>query len=339
MSQDVLLDIKDLAVEFSVHGARVEALRGMDITLLSGQFHALVGESGAGKTVTAFTVMRLLPPSARVVRGSVLFQGHDLLSLPGDLLRNLRGREISMIFQEPAKYLNPSLRAGRQVMESIRVHLGYSDKAAYEHTREFFAKVGLPSDRAALARYPHEFSGGMRQRLMIAMAVACTPSLLIADEPTTALDAGTQRQIIGLLREIRSGSGMAILYVTHDIGIVKYAADYISIIYAGKIIESAPKDAFFSEPLHPYSRLLLASVPGREKRGVRLQGVPGSSPRADDIPSGCAFHPRCPLAQPECRETVPPLVRVKSAHRCACFYPEGSLHPPRRADTEKELIV
>jgi oligopeptide/dipeptide ABC transporter ATP-binding protein len=178
-----------------------------------------------------------------------------------------------------------------------------------------------------MARYPHEFSGGMRQRLMIAMAVACAPSLLIADEPTTALDVGVQRQIINLLQEIRRDSRTAILYVTHDIGIVKYAADYISIIYAGKIIESAPKDVLFAEPLHPYTRLLLASIPSRDKRGRRLQGVPGTIPRPDDIPPGCAFHPRCPLAQPNCRETVPPLVRMKTPHRCACFFPGKEFEP------------
>jgi oligopeptide/dipeptide ABC transporter ATP-binding protein len=331
VGQDVLLDIKDLAVEFSAHRSRIQALRGVDITLLAGQFHALVGESGAGKTVTAFTVLRLLPPEAGVVRGSVLFQGHELLTMPEDVLRNLRGREISMIFQEPSKYLNPSMRAGRQVMESATFHLGYSDKAAREYTEELFARVGLPADDETFRRYPHEFSGGMRQRLMIAMAVACSPSLLIADEPTTAQDVGVQRQIIELLQDIRAASRTAILYVTHDIGLVKYAADYVSIIYAGKIIESAPRDILFSEPLHPYTRLLLASIPGRDKRGRRLQGVPGASPRPDDIPSGCAFHPRCPLALAqslkECRETVPPLIRLKSAHRCACFFSGKELPP------------
>jgi peptide/nickel transport system ATP-binding protein/oligopeptide transport system ATP-binding protein len=319
--QDVLLDIKDLAVEFRAHSSRIQALRGIDLTLLPKQFHALVGESGAGKTVTAFTTLRILPESARVVRGSVTFQDHDLLSMSSDVLRNLQGREISMIFQEPAKYLNPSMKASHQVMESMRCHLGYSDKAAYEETRRLFEQVGLPSDRAALARYPHEFSGGMKQRLMIAMAIACRPSLLIADEPTTALDVGTQLQIIKLLQDIRAASEMAILYVTHNIGVVKYAADYISIIYAGKIIESAPTELLFSEPMHPYTQLLLASIPGRHKRGTRLEGVPGNVPRPGDIPPGCAFHPRCPIAQPECREMVPPFVRLKTPHRCACFYP------------------
>jgi oligopeptide/dipeptide ABC transporter ATP-binding protein len=327
MSQDVLLDIKDLAVEFSVHHRRIQALRGMDITLLPGQFHALVGESGAGKTVTAFTVLRLLPPTASVTRGSVLFQEHDLLTMSENVLRNLRGREISMIFQEPAKYLNPSMRASAQVMESVRFHLGYSDKAAAAHTKELFERVGLPADKATLERYPHEFSGGMKQRLMIAMAIACTPSLLIADEPTTAQDVRVQRQIIELLQEIRRQSHMALLYVTHDIGIVKYAADYVSIIYAGKIIESAPRDILFAGPLHPYTRLLLASIPSRAKKGKRLQGVPGAIPQPDDIPQGCAFHPRCPLAREDCRQTVPSLMRVKPAHRCACFFPGKEFAP------------
>jgi oligopeptide/dipeptide ABC transporter ATP-binding protein len=335
MSQDVLLDIKDLAVEFRAHSARIQALRGMDLTILPKQFHALVGESGAGKTVTAFSILRLLPGSARITRGAVTFQDHDLLGMSNEVLRNLQGREISMIFQEPSKYLNPSMKAGHQVMESIRYHLGYSDKAAYEQTRQLFEKVGLPSDRAALARYPHEFSGGMRQRLMIAMAIACTPSLLIADEPTTALDVGTQLQIINLLREIRSASGMAILYVTHDIGIVKYAADYISIIYAGKVIESAPKELLFSEPMHPYTQLLLASIPGKDKRGTRLKGVPGNVPRPDDIPPGCAFHPRCPIARQECREKVPPFVRLKTPHRCACFSP-GRMGEQRAQSVRKD---
>ncbi|MDR1933234.1 MAG: ABC transporter ATP-binding protein [Spirochaetales bacterium] len=322
MSQDVLLDIKDLAVEFSARRGRFQALRGIDLTLLPGQFHALVGESGAGKTVTAFTILRLLPDSARVVQGCVSFQHHDLLSMSGDVLCNVRGREISMIFQESAKYLNPSMRADRQIMESVRFHLGYSDKAAWEYTRDLFAKVGLPPDRETLARCPLEFSGGMRQRLMIAMAIACTPLLLIADEPATALNAGTQKQITGLLRKIRLESGMALLYMTHNIGLVRYSADYISIIYAGKIIESAPADILFEEPLHPYTRLLLACIPGWNKRGRRLGEIRGASPGPGDIPPGCAFHPRCPLAQPNCRETVPPLVRMKKApHRCACFYP------------------
>ncbi len=328
MAGDVLMEINDLAVEFSAHRRKIHAVRGLDLTVLPGQFHALVGESGAGKTVTSFTILRLLPSSATVTRGTILFQEHDLLQLSEDLMRNLRGREISMIFQEPSKYLNPSMKASSQVMEGIRFHLGYSEKAAYEKTRELFQRVGLESDHAAMSRYPHEFSGGMRQRLMIAMAVACNPSLLIADEPTTALDVGVQRQIINLLQELRSDTNMAILYVTHDIGVVKYAADYMSIIYTGKIVESAPKDMLFANPQHPYTRLLLASIPSRDKRGSRLQGVPGTIPDPENIPSGCSFHTRCPIAQPVCAETVPPLVKVESAHRCACFFPGKDLGLP-----------
>lgn len=325
MGTDVLLEVKDLSIEFTAHRRKIPAVRGVDITLLPGQFHALVGESGAGKTVTSFALMRLLPSTAKIVRGSIRFQDHDLLDMSEDVMRNLRGREISMIFQEPSKFLNPSMRAGRQVMEGIRFHLGYSEKAAREKACELFQLVGLPEPEEALERYPHEFSGGMRQRLMIAMAVACTPSLLIADEPTTALDVGVQRQIINLLLELRKNTGMAILYVTHDLGVVRYAADFISIIYAGKIVESAPKDMLLSNPQHPYTRLLLSSIPTREKRGSRLQGVPGTIPNPENIPSGCSFHTRCPIAQAVCKETSPPLVKIGSGHRCACYFPGKDL--------------
>lgn len=328
MTGKVLLDINDLAVEFSSHRRRVHAVRGLDLTVLPGQFHALVGESGAGKTVTAFTILRLLPATATISRGRVNFQDHDLLKLSEDLMRNLRGREISMIFQEPSKYLNPSIKASAQVMESIRFHLGYSEKAAYEKARELFQLVGLGGKRAAMSRYPHEFSGGMRQRLMIAIAVACNPSLLIADEPTTALDVGVQRQILNLLQKFQNENRMAILYVTHDIGVVKYAADHISVIYTGRIVESAPKDVLFARPQHPYTRLLLESIPSRDKRGSRLQGVPGTIPNPEHIPTGCSFHPRCPIAQPVCTETLPPMVKIESGHRCACFFPGKDLGLP-----------
>jgi len=321
----VLLEIKDLSVEFSAHHRKIQALRGVDLTILPGQFHALVGESGAGKTVTSFTVMRLLPSSARVVRGSIRFQDNDLLDLSEDIMGNLRGREISMIFQEPSKYLNPSMKVSRQIMEGIRFHLGYSERAAYDRARELFLRVGLSGDRAWMERYPHEFSGGMKQRLMIAMAVACNPSLLIADEPTTALDVGVQKQIVNLLLELRDETRMALLYVSHNLGIVRYAADHISIIYTGKIIESAPKDMLMENPLHPYTRLLLASIPSRDKRGSRLQGVPGPVPTPENVPSGCSFHTRCPIAQKACAETVPPLVKIESGHRCACFFPGKEL--------------
>ncbi len=325
MGSDVLLEIKDLSVEFSAHHRRILALRGVDLTVLPGQFHALVGESGAGKTVTSFTVMRLLPSSARVVRGSIRFQDNDLLDLSEDIMGNLRGREISMIFQEPSKYLNPSMKVSRQIMEGIRFHLGYSERAAFDRARELFLRVGLPDDKAWMDRYPHEFSGGMKQRLMIAMAVACNPSLLIADEPTTALDVGVQKQIVNLLLELRDETRMALLYVSHNLGIVRYAADHISIIYTGKIIESAPKDMLLANPLHPYTRLLLASIPSRDKRGSRLQGVPGPVPTPENVPSGCSFHTRCPIAQKTCTETVPPLVKIESGHRCACFFPGKEL--------------
>jgi len=321
MGTEVLLEIKDLAVEFTAHQRKIPAVRGIDLTILPGQFHALVGESGAGKTVTSLSILRLLPSNVSSLRGSIKFNDHDLLQLSEDVMRNLRGREISMIFQEPAKYLNPSLKAGFQAMEGIRYHMGYSERAARERVYELFEKVGLSDPELAMDRYPHEFSVGMKQRVMIAMAISCNPSLLIADEPTTSLDVGVQRQIIHLLLDLQRSSKMAILYITHDLGIVRYAADVISIMYAGKIIESAPKDVLFTTPLHPYTRLLLASIPSREKRGTRLQGIPGTVPNPEDIPPGCAFHTRCPLAQQKCKENEPPLVRIEAGHRCACFFP------------------
>jgi oligopeptide/dipeptide ABC transporter ATP-binding protein len=322
MPSSVLLEINDLSVTFTTLGQRVQAVRGLELSLLPGQFHALVGESGAGKTMTALSVMRLLDDHHGLsIKGKVLYKGHDLLTLSSDIMRNLRGREISMIFQEPSKYLNPSLKASRQVMESLRFHLGYSEKAALEKTRELFAQVGLNNDRRTMLMYPHEFSGGMRQRIMIAMAISCSPSLLIADEPTTALDVKVQRQIMNLLLDIKSEHGMAFLYITHDLGIVRRSADFVSIIYAGKIVETAAKTALMGTPLHPYTRLLLSSTPGLDKRGQRLKGVPGNSPDPARVPPGCSFHPRCPLVQPGCLENEPPLMRIAPGHRCACFYP------------------
>ncbi|HOV39971.1 MAG TPA: ABC transporter ATP-binding protein, partial [Spirochaetales bacterium] len=238
MGTEVLLEIKDLFVEFSSHQHKISVVRGIDLTILPGQFHALVGESGAGKTVTSLSILRLLSSKVSTSRGTIKFNDHNLLDLSEEVMKDLRGREISMIFQEPAKYLNPSLKAGFQVMEGVRYHLGYSEKAARELACELFQKVGLSDPELALNRYPHEFSGGMKQRLMIAMAISCNPSLLIADEPTTSLDVGVQRQIIHLLLELQQSSQMAILYITHNLGIVRYAADFITIMYAGKIMES-----------------------------------------------------------------------------------------------------
>ncbi|MFQ3619749.1 MAG: ABC transporter ATP-binding protein [Spirochaetales bacterium] len=321
MGSEVLLEIKDLSVEFTAHQRKIPAVRGVDLTLLPGQFHAIVGESGAGKTVTSLSILRLLPANLSSLRGTILFKEHNLLELSEEVMRDLRGREISMIFQEPAKYLNPSLRVGFQVMEAIRYHLGYSEKAARERVCELFEKVGLSDPEIAIRRYPHEFSVGMKQRVMIAMAISCNPSLLIADEPTTSLDVGVQRQIMHLLLGLQESFHMAILYITHDLGIVRYAADVISIMYAGKIIETAPKEILFASPMHPYTRLLLSSIPSREKRGTRLQGIPGTVPNPENIPEGCAFHPRCPLAQKKCTESIPPLVRVAASHRCACYFP------------------
>ncbi len=287
------------------HG-EAHPLRGVELALSSGEVHALVGESGSGKTVTATCVMGLLPvPPGRINRGSILLQGEELLTLGEARRRRIRGRRIAMIFQEPGKYLNPALRNGEQIAEMLVLHLGLERAEAERRALELLERVGLPGGRRVLRGYPHELSGGMKQRLMIAMAVSCSPQLLIADEPTTALDVTLQKQILELLLGLRQADGMAVLFISHDLGVVHEIAQRISVIYAGRIVEVADKGELFERPLHPYTRLLLASIPDAGKRGTPLRAIPGSVPDAEHVPSGCSFHPRCPLAEAICREQPP----------------------------------
>jgi oligopeptide/dipeptide ABC transporter ATP-binding protein len=282
------------------------ALRGIDLTLASGEVQALVGESGSGKTVTATCIMGLLPvPPGRINRGSILFQGGELLALSEAERRRIRGRRIAMIFQEPGKYLNPALRNGEQIVEMLVLHLGLERPEAERRALELLERVGLPGGRRVLRGYPHELSGGMKQRLMIAMAVSCSPKLLIADEPTTALDVTLQKQILKLLLGLRQATGMAVLFISHDLGVVHEIAERVSVIYAGRIVEAAGRRELFERPLHPYTRLLLASIPEAGKRGRPLRAIPGSVPDAEHVPAGCSFHPRCPLAESICREEPP----------------------------------
>ncbi len=310
---ETLLQIHDLDVTFG--GARsggngsggAHALRGIDLTMAPGEMHALVGESGSGKTVTSTCVIGLLPrPPARVDRGKILFRGRDLLALGPAEMRQVRGREIAMIFQEPGKYLNPALRVGEQIVEMLALHLGMDRSGAAARAAELLELVGLHGGRRLLRSYPHELSGGMKQRVMIAMAISCDPDLLIADEPTTALDVTLQLQILKLLLELRDRLGMGVLFISHDLGVVYDIADVVSVIYAGRIVESAAKQELFGNPLHPYTQLLLASIPDASKRGRRLRAIPGAVPDAYAVPPGCAFHPRCPLAGDLCRREIPP---------------------------------
>jgi len=322
-----LLEIRDLRVSFPGRGPGRDAdpaqpLRGVELTVGASEVHSLVGESGSGKTLTASCVMGLLPvPPARIEGGSIRFQGRELLGLPEAERRRVRGRQIGMVFQEPAKYLNPSLRVSEQIVEALLLHLGMSRSDGLARVRELLELVGLPGGRLILRKYPHELSGGMKQRVMIAMAIACRPALLIADEPTTALDVTLQRQILRLLLDLQEKLAMAVLFVSHDLAVVHDISERISVIYAGRIIESGRRDRVFGQPLHPYTQALLQSIPEASRRGTRLRAIPGTVPDASHLPSGCAFHPRCPLAVEACRAAIPELREYGAgdSHTAACL--------------------
>ncbi len=317
-----LLEIRGLNVSFQAAGGALRrALRGVDFDLAAGETHALVGESGSGKTVASLAVMGLLPaPAARVEGGCVRFRGRELLDLPAEARRRLRGREIAMVFQEPGKYLNPAFTIGEQIVETLVMHLPLDRRAAAARAMELLAKVGLEGTRRRMKTFPHELSGGMKQRAMIAMAVACRPALLIADEPTTALDVTLQLQIVRLLRELQAEFSMGIVFISHDLRVVGEIADRVSVIYAGRIVETGGREALFRDPRHPYTRLLLESIPQASRRGRRLTAIPGLVPDAERIPAGCSFHPRCPLAQALCREAEPAAVDAGGGRRAACHF-------------------
>jgi oligopeptide transport system ATP-binding protein len=306
-ASSALLDVRGLEVSFDGRsGTPARALRGIDLAVAAGEIRGLVGESGSGKTVTSTCVMGLLPcPPARIGPGEILFKGRDLLLLSAEERRRVRGREIAMVFQEPARYLNPSFKIGTQITEMLGLHLGMGRAQAFARAEELASLVGLGGKRKVLASYPHELSGGMKQRAMIAMAISCNPALLIADEPTTALDVTLQLQILRLILRLRETFGMGILFISHDLRLVRIVADSVSVIYAGRIIESAAREELFRSPLHPYTRLLLQSIPSAQKRGTRLRVIPGRVPDAQAVPEGCAFHPRCPLAEDVCRREMP----------------------------------
>ena len=318
-SSNNLLEIKNLDVSFVQRRGTAHALRGIDLSIAAGEILALVGESGSGKTVTSMNIMGLVPmPPARVNAGSLLFKGSDLIGKSHAEMRKIRGNEIAMVFQEPAKYLNPSLKIGEQITEMLVLHQGMSKKQAVERALECLDVVGLGKSRRVLNSYPHELSGGMKQRAMIAMAICCNPSLLIADEPTTALDVTLQLQILKLIRSLKAKFSMGILFISHNLGIVKEIADRISVIYAGKIVESAPNRDLFGSTLHPYTSALLQSIPDAGKRGHRLRAIPGSVPDAEAIPAGCSFHPRCPLAKEICAREMPLTREYGHGHSAAC---------------------
>jgi peptide/nickel transport system ATP-binding protein len=286
--------------------------------LARGRTLGIVGESGSGKSVLALSIMRLLPPSARIRAGRVLFEGADLLDLPEAAMRALRGKRIAMIFQEPMTSLNPAFTIGDQIVEAIAAHEPAPRARLRERAVAALARVRIPDAARRAGDYPHQLSGGQRQRVMIAMALACNPDLLIADEPTTALDVTVQAEILDLLRALQGESGMAMILITHDLGVVAEMADEVAVMYAGRIVEEAPATLLFDDPQHPYTLGLLGSLPRLDAEVERLPVIEGTTPPADAWPSGCRFHPRCGFAEPACAASVPPSRPLGPAHRVAC---------------------
>ncbi|HYQ31377.1 MAG TPA: ABC transporter ATP-binding protein [Polyangiaceae bacterium] len=322
-----LLSIRDLHVEFSTDAGPVPAVRGVDLEIAAGETVALVGESGCGKSVTAMSVMRLT--EGRIAAGSIHFQGRDLASLPDGEMRSIRGGQVGMIFQEPMTSLNPVFTIGRQLEEVVVLHQQLSARAARAHALELLQRVGISAPERRISQYPHELSGGMKQRVMLAMAIACRPRLLIADEPTTALDVTIQAQIMELLRELKQELGMAVLLITHDLGLVAHFAERVLVMYAGKIVEQGSVRDIFKRPSHPYTQALLAALPDPLKPGKRLQAIPGRVPTPAMLPAGCAFCARCAHAFEPCAARQPPLFELGEGHGAACFLREGSVAPGR----------
>ena len=319
-----LLAIEDLAVTFNTDRGEVRAVDALDLTLARGETLAIVGESGSGKSVTALSILGLLGDAGRIERGRILFEGQDLAALRQTHLRAIRGNRIAMIFQEPMSSLNPALTIGKQVAEPIRLHRGLSWRAALAEAGDLLAQVAIPDARNRLNDYPHQFSGGMRQRVMIAMALACQPDIIIADEPTTALDVTVQAQILALLKDLTSQSDAAMMLITHDLGVVARYADRVAVMYAGRVVETADARTLYAQPRHPYTRGLLASIPGLEDdAGTRLATIDGQPPDLARLPGGCAFAPRCPHARTACTKTRPGLAAVSSGasgHLKACHF-------------------
>ena len=317
---DPLLEIENLKVIFhGDRGSATHAVDGLDLTIGRGQTLGLVGESGCGKTVTALSVMGLLPKVSAEVSGRIRFDRAELLSLSDREMRNLRGDRLAMIFQEPMTSLNPSYSIGEQIAESLIRHRGLSRGEARARTIELLRLVKIPSPEQRVDDYPHRLSGGMRQRAMIALALACDPELLIADEPTTALDVTIQAQILALMRDLKTSTGIAIILITHDLGVVAEICDHVAVMYAGEIVEYAPVDALFAAPQHPYTIGLLGSIPRLDAKAEELAAIEGMVPSMAELPAGCRFAPRCPFVREPCGQASPPLAVVGPGHRSRCI--------------------
>ena len=334
-----LLRVQDLKTHFHTRDGVVRAVDGVSFDVMPGETLAIVGESGCGKSVTAMSILRLLPmPPARIAGGRIEFEGRNLLDLSEPEMRKVRGNAISMIFQEPMTSLNPVLTIGRQISEALVLHRGMTEKAALVRAAEMLRKVRIPEAERRLAQYPHELSGGMRQRVMIAMALACGPRLLIADEPTTALDVTIQAQILELMHELRDETGASVILITHDLGVVAEIAHRVVVMYAGRKVEEAPIGELFAAPRHPYTRGLLGSMPhlgdSVNETGKRLVEIPGMVPSLKDPAPGCLFAPRCTNATERCSRDAPPLELHAPGHWAACWNPVAA---PRSAAATEEV--
>ncbi|MSO99774.1 MAG: ABC transporter ATP-binding protein [Acetobacteraceae bacterium] len=315
-----ILRVRDLKTYFDTDRGLFRAVDGISFDVGASRTVGLVGESGCGKSVTSLSVMGLIPmPPGRIEGGEILFEGRDVLRLPADERRRLRGGKMSMIFQEPMTSLNPVRTVGHQIVECIQAHSPISTRAARARAIEALDLVRIPAAASRIDDYPHHMSGGMRQRVMIAMALSCEPSLLIADEPTTALDVTIQAQILDLLRDLQSRLGMAILIITHDLGVIAEIAEDVVVMYAGKIVETAPVRDLFGDPQHPYTIGLLGSIPRLDADRTRLSTIEGTVPSPQNQPKGCRFSPRCPFADRRCREEPPPLLEIGPGHLAACW--------------------
>src|ERR1700738_4929681 len=333
LAEETVLDVKNLQTVFFTHSGLVKAGGDVSFSVRRGEPLAIVGESGCGKSVTALSIMRLVPnPPGKIVGGSIMLEGSDLLGLDEDKMREVRGNRISMIFQEPMTSLNPVMRIGDQITEAVRLHRPMTAKQAWDQAVEMLRLVRIPEPERRALEYPHQLSGGMRQRAMIAMALACRPALLIADEPTTALDVTIQAQILALVLELQQELGMALILITHDLGVVAQTAQRVIVMYAGKKVEEADVDTLFASPRHPYTRGLMASIPAVPSPGAnadaRLVEIPGMVPSLTRLPKGCAFAPRCSLAISRCHEQYPPRQTFDANHLAPCWRAAETAGPP-----------
>ncbi|MCW1840273.1 ABC transporter ATP-binding protein [Prosthecomicrobium hirschii] len=342
MSAGPVLDIRGLEVAFDTRRGVLPALRGVSFEIAAGEILGVVGESGAGKSLTGTAVIGLLEPPGRVAGGAVMLEGTRIDGLDANAMRRIRGRRIGVVFQDPLTSLNPLIRVGDQLVETIRAHLPLDRTAAEARALALLKEVGIPAAEERIGQYPHQFSGGMRQRVVIALALAADPVLLVADEPTTALDVSIQAQITSLIKRLCRERGMAVMLVTHDMGVIAETADRVAVMYAGRVVEIGPVAEVLRRPRHPYTAGLMASIPSMRRRNASLAQIDGSMPRLDAMPQGCAFHPRCPKAEPACRAAVPPLAEIASgaqhgegaraepalraepSHRAACIHADAA---------------